>query len=422
MKFNTAVFYDIENLIGGYSLTNVELLNHLSLKLIAEQIKQSGIGEIAIHRAYADWSLPRLSQLKQDIVELGITPVHIFGFGRGITRNASDIHLAIDTIEAAITKPDIEIFVIVSGDGGFSSLASKLHEYGKTVIGCGYRKNVNKVYESIADDFIWLNENGLPELNPNAPTDDQHNRNGYFIAYSRKYSPLKENSEATVKKVSQEIIDFLITNPYTYSKLNEMGINVSVFMELLKYRVPDFNQKEMGFARSIDFIKAAVKHSQMKIIVKNGCDFRLAMKNNSIYGYTDAENNSTDEHTVDNYRHILSEGSPSFRQFDKQIIKTISDYLCKHPLRYRNSTPEELERKLSEKLDIDTLETIKTVSTLMAADCFETKQHTNLLAQKINFIPINTDQTFAMLEKAMAKKIRTQLKTEDANIMDGIYK
>jgi hypothetical protein len=97
MKFNTAVFYDIENLIGGYSLTNVELLNHLSLKLIAEQIKQSGIGEIAIHRAYADWSLPRLSQLKQDIVELGITPVHIFGFGRGITRNASDIHLAIDT-------------------------------------------------------------------------------------------------------------------------------------------------------------------------------------------------------------------------------------------------------------------------------------------------------------------------------------
>ena len=77
--------------------------------------------------------------------------------------------------------------------------------------------------------------------------------------------------------------------------------------------------------------------------------------------------------------------NPSFRQFDKQIIKTISDYLCKHPLRYRNSTPEELERKLSEKLDIDTLETIKTVSTLMAADCFETKQHTNLLAQKINF-------------------------------------
>ena len=39
-----------------------------------------------------------------------------------------------------------------------------------------------------------------------------------------------------------------------------MGINVSVFMELLKYRVPDFNQKKWGFARSIDFIKAAVKH------------------------------------------------------------------------------------------------------------------------------------------------------------------
>ncbi|MHB9141950.1 MAG: NYN domain-containing protein, partial [Paludibacter sp.] len=67
MKFNTAIFYDIENLIGGYSLSNAELLSNLSLKHIAEQIKHDEIGNIAIQRAYADWSVPRLNQLKTDM-------------------------------------------------------------------------------------------------------------------------------------------------------------------------------------------------------------------------------------------------------------------------------------------------------------------------------------------------------------------
>lgn len=149
MKFNTVILYDIENLIGGYGLSNVELLVNLSLKQITEQIRQKDIGKIAIQRAYADWSVPRLNQLKADMVELGIEPKQMFGFGRNVIKNASDIQLAIDAMEVAFTKPDIEIFVVVSGDGGFSTLANKLHEYGKTVIGCAYKRNTNKIFEAI---------------------------------------------------------------------------------------------------------------------------------------------------------------------------------------------------------------------------------------------------------------------------------
>jgi len=54
MKFITAILYDIENLIGGYG--NADMLSSLSLKDVYEEILKKDIGQIAIQRAYANWS------------------------------------------------------------------------------------------------------------------------------------------------------------------------------------------------------------------------------------------------------------------------------------------------------------------------------------------------------------------------------
>lgn len=158
MKFNTAIFYDIENLIGGYGSGHMELLLNLSLKQINLLIQEKGYGKIAIRRGYADWSNTRLCQLKSDIVELGIEPRQLFGFGKGGLKNASDIYMVVDVMEVLFSKPEIEHFVIVSGDGGFSPLANKLHEYGKVVVGCAYRRQTNKLFEATTDEFIWLTD------------------------------------------------------------------------------------------------------------------------------------------------------------------------------------------------------------------------------------------------------------------------
>jgi len=155
-KFKVAVFYDIENLICGYSEKTI--IQNLSLKSVFKKITNKIKDKIAIQRAYANWSDPRLNGLKNDIVELGIAPIQMFGFGKGSQKNASDIQLTIDVVETLLKNDFIETFVIVSGDGGFSSLAKKLHEYGKNVIGCAYKKSTNKVFQYVSDDFIWLEE------------------------------------------------------------------------------------------------------------------------------------------------------------------------------------------------------------------------------------------------------------------------
>ena len=115
MAFNTAVFYDVENLLKGYAFS-AQLLSNLSLREIVESVNQTGlVSGIAVQRAYANWSDPRLAVMRGEINDLGIEPVQVFGFSRDQKKNAADIQLAIDAIDLAYVRPSIDVFVIVSG-------------------------------------------------------------------------------------------------------------------------------------------------------------------------------------------------------------------------------------------------------------------------------------------------------------------
>ncbi|MBD2438399.1 NYN domain-containing protein [Nostoc sp. FACHB-110] len=150
-NFNTAVFYDIENLTMGRSNCNL----NFSLKLIHDNIKKIDIVKrVSLQCAYADWSDTRLRVLRNEIQKLGIEAIQIFDFGH--RRNAADIQLAIDAIELVNLRPNLEVFVIVSGDGAFASLAKKLHEHNKTVIVCAYEGHSNRFLMSVCDHFIPL--------------------------------------------------------------------------------------------------------------------------------------------------------------------------------------------------------------------------------------------------------------------------
>ncbi|BAY79778.1 hypothetical protein NIES25_62660 (plasmid) [Nostoc linckia NIES-25] len=160
--FNTAILYDIENLTMGNKNPNF----NFSLTKIIQNIKQIElVDKIAIQCAYADWSNSNLKTIKSDVQKLGIEPIQIFGFS--FQRNAADIQLTIDAVELIHSRPSLQVFVIVSGDGAFASLAKKLHEYGKTVIGCAYKNQTNKVLAAVCDYFISIPEPEVETVNQN---------------------------------------------------------------------------------------------------------------------------------------------------------------------------------------------------------------------------------------------------------------
>lgn len=153
---NTAVFYDIENLLKGYGFSR-QLLDWLSVKTIVGQIKaRSGDGAIAMQRAYANWSDPRLKTLRRELDNLGVQQVQIFCGGYDSRKNAADIQLALDAAETAHTHPTLSNYVIVSGDGGFTALAVRLREHGKQVIGCSYQESASRTFREVCDGFIDL--------------------------------------------------------------------------------------------------------------------------------------------------------------------------------------------------------------------------------------------------------------------------
>ena len=156
MPFNTAVFYDIENLLGGYGFAKKTEVT-LSLKPILKDLRATErLGDIAVQRAYANWSDARLGFMRDEIASMGIDPIQVFGFDREHKKNAADIQLAVDAIDLSYLRPAITVFVIVSGDGGFAALAKKLHEHGKTVVGCAYEHATNRIFKSVCDAFVSI--------------------------------------------------------------------------------------------------------------------------------------------------------------------------------------------------------------------------------------------------------------------------
>ena len=266
MPFNVAIFYDIENLLKGYNFSQ-QLINNLSITNIVAAIQDSdGLGKIALQRAYANWSDPRLGSLRGEICELGIDPIQIFGFSRDQKKNAADIQLTIDAIDLAHIRPALEFYVIVSGDGGFAALAKKLHEYRKTVIGCAYQNMSNRIFMSVCDNFISIPDPEIKEFsniirqNGNQITDPKVIRLMPLIAEAVKNNPDDDIA------VTKEVLNIFAEDTISRKIMKDGGIYLSSIREAVRYAIPDFQQSKFGFPKFTEFLQYICKDTPLCVV------------------------------------------------------------------------------------------------------------------------------------------------------------
>ena len=241
-SFNTVILYDIENLIKGYSNPKF----NFSLEDIIGKIKRYNlVNQIAGQYAYADWSNSKLRKIKNDIQQLGIEPMQIFGFSNN--RNAADIQLVIDAVELIHSKPSLQVFAIVSGDGGFSCLAKKLHEYGKIVIGCGYDNHTNKLLPAVCDYFVRL------------PDPVPHRRETSDSTATVEPPQLRNN-------LHQEVLNYLRTNQPYQSSLRQDGVDFSIVHRVFKEQISDFDYQQLGFSKFKKFLNSIIQGTEFKIV------------------------------------------------------------------------------------------------------------------------------------------------------------
>ncbi len=167
-------------------------------------------------------------------------------------KNAADIQLVIDAVELIHSKPWLQVFAIVSGDGGFSCLAKKLHEYGKIVIGCGYENQTNDIFAAVCDYFIRLPAS--VQENP-----DETNNCTETTAKVEKAKNKKKNDYKFV-------LDYLKINEPYRTCLKQNGVDFSIVCKVFKEQISGFDYKKQGFSQFKKFLKSIIQGTEFKIV------------------------------------------------------------------------------------------------------------------------------------------------------------
>ena len=262
---------------------------------ILDEMTKHGVA--TYRRIYGDFTSNQMHRWKSELAERSITPIQ--QFQNTIGKNATDSALIIDAMDILYTG-NVEGFCLVSSDGDFTRLASRLRESGMEVIGMGesktpksfkaacsvftnielltepdsdgkekqVKKNVVKK-KKIADaivEIITTNENngrdtGLGEIGSTLlkKYSDFDVRNYGYSSLSRF---IEETSISVVlKNDAREIEDFTVE---TVRKAGVTGIDIGLLAQKIYDHYPNFKAKKLGYST---FQKFA--HSLQDLQVEN---------------------------------------------------------------------------------------------------------------------------------------------------------
>lgn len=125
------------------------------------------LGTVTIRYVYGDWTNNCLEKWKRVVSEYSLTPRQQFANIKG--KNATDSMLIIDCMDILYREP-VDGFIIVSSDSDYTSLAKRLRQSGKPVIGMG-NKNTHTSFRNSCTRFIVLDlddysDDVSPEIAP----------------------------------------------------------------------------------------------------------------------------------------------------------------------------------------------------------------------------------------------------------------
>jgi len=403
---NTAVFYDIENLLKGHSLST----SSISLKSIFQEIERLEIVKrILVQKAYADWSNRELSTMKREINELGIEPIQIFGFSYYYKKNAADIQLAVDSIDLAYTRTSIDVFVIVSGDGGFSAVAKKLHEYGKYVVGCGYESSTNQVLESVCDYFITIDDPEYLEEEKSELEKTLNITNPMVLRMSQSLERLVSNDRNAIIEQSVSIINWLKKDKETSKELLRSGLHLSVVKEAFKYGIEDFEPFKIGLVKFVQFLQYICRNTDLQVFtLAQSTTTKIAFKNANI---KDAEflpylDNSY-LHSLENYKSILSTGKPRLKIVDLEDFYKVTSLVAF--LRGKTHTLESLLEEINTSYpDIESSSVNQYLSSLVAMEVFDMTEEEKTLSEQFFYLKpeyFDNEKIVETFQKSVVNKL-----------------
>ena len=274
---DVAILVDWENL--KFSLLQRERRPSVTaLRLAAERF-----GRIVYARAYADWQDPVHSGDPAALYLAGLEPVYVLtrrytGEGGNVTiKNSVDVKLAADCIEASHAFPNIQTYIIVTGDHGFIHVVNTLRPRGKRVVVIGVSWTTAAQLTEQADVVLYYDidverqlEDGNTQAVP-APA----------ASTPKKVSPqMAQTAETAVarlrveegnkdKEIDQrqiaEMLGQVLAIAKEYRK-DKRELSVSLLGQELQKRMNTVDFQRHGRGRARPLAQALAAHGSIKLI------------------------------------------------------------------------------------------------------------------------------------------------------------
>ena len=224
-----AVFVDLENVPVGF----IELVADLG----------DTCGRVCHLAVYADWRNANNRAAWATTLDLGGVPKQIMKAGGP---NSADISIVVDAMELLLLVPDIDVFVLATGDSDFVPLIQRLRAHGKLVVGAvPAQKGVRSTYEAAFDRFERLREassepdvQAVPAVRGRAPATPSP---------GAAASPPKAPAALSLSTTRKALAGILS---------REGQLNCSEVGTQLRDAVPGFDHRALGFRRLSDLLRA----------------------------------------------------------------------------------------------------------------------------------------------------------------------
>ena len=283
-----------------------------------------------------------------------------------------------------------------------------------------FRRTSNRVFEAVCDDFIWIEE---PKDEYSQTKETIEFTDLILIEYARQFKPTSVKGEDIIKEAAQILNYFTINRNASYI-LKNSGLNISIFSQALSYRIKDFNYTTLGFKKFVDFIRYVSREGKIKLIHNPPSDYRLLYHDSSVEGFVDVEplTHLGEIHTTENYKFLLSKGSPIFPLPSYQIVFSLATHLSKHKSKYQSLLLGDIVDNLGSEYAYPHQDIKNCIISLVSAGCFlREPEDAKLSEQRFSFIYQSPEDTISILKHSIYQKIQTLLGNVKDEIFEGLF-
>lgn len=227
-----AILIDSDNISSKY------------ISAVMDEMTRHGIA--TYRRIYGDWTSTQAKSWKSQLAENSITPIQ--QFSNTVGKNSTDSALIIDAMDILYTG-NVDGFCIVSSDGDFTRLASRLRESGMMVVGMGEEKTPRS-FRAACSKFTVL-ENLIDTDEEELQTESAEVKEDKI----KKNASKNENGRKESTVISKDVIENVILGIITENENKDKETGLGEIGSRLVNKYPDFDVRNYGYSLLSKFLE-----------------------------------------------------------------------------------------------------------------------------------------------------------------------